>query len=163
MNETKKRRFNVIDVIVIVVLIAAIVFAAVRFFGSRNVGENARTITYEVTVEAVPVGVYEGVAALLPDQMMSNGSMQSGTVQSVRAEPCEIDKIEYTNPQNAGITYELPAGEGYVRLIFTCTAAPDSPVTNKLGSQEIRLGKEHIVKTTHFELTGYVSSVVENG
>ena len=159
----KKLKLNVIDIIVIVIIAAAIVFAAVRLFGSRTASADARTITYEVVVPAVPEEVYESIAAELPDRMMSNGSMQEATVESVRAEPCAASSIEFEDSANSGVRIVIPAEGNYVRLIFTCTAAPESTVTNKLGSQEIRIGKEHIVKTTHFEVTGYVSAVSENG
>lgn len=159
----KKLKLNVIDIIVIVIIAAAIVFAAVRLFGSKSAPGAVRTITYEVVVPAVPEEVYESIAAELPDRMMSNGSMQEATVESVRAEPCDASSVEFTDSMNPGLAIEIPAAGNYVKLIFTCTASPESTVTNKLGSQEIRIGKEHIVKTTHFEVTGYVSAVSENG
>ena len=159
----KKLKLNVIDIIVIVIIVAALVFAGIRFFGEKAAPADARTITYEVVVPAVPEEVYESIAELLPDQMMSNGSMQAATVESVRAEPCDAASVEFTGSMNPGLAIEIPAEGSYVKLIFTCTASPESTVTNKLGSQEIRIGKEHIVKTTHFELTGYVTAVSENG
>lgn len=159
----KKLKLNVIDIIVIVIIAAAIVFAAVRILGPEKSSAGARTITYEVVVPAVPVEVYESIAAVLPGQMMSNGSMQEATVESVRAEPCAVSSIEFEDSANSGVRLEIPAEGNFVKLIFTCTASPESAVTNKLGSQEIRIGKEHIVKTTHFEVTGYVSAVSENG
>lgn len=156
-------KLNIVDIVVIVVLIAAVALVGVKYLrsGSGN-GDDGRSITYKVVVPVVPTEVYEAMKDKLPGQMMSNGIMQNATVDSVEALPCDIDKIEY-NGTASTVSYELAVTDEYVKLVFTCTAYPTDSVTNTLGSQEIRIGKDHIVKTAEFELSGYITSVTENG
>ena len=46
----------------------------------------------------------------------------------------------------------MEAGAGTYDLVFTIEGSVKDNLTSELGSQEIRVGKTHIVKTTTFEL-----------
>ena len=48
-------------------------------------------------------------------------------------------------------TVELPADKDLLDLTFTVEATVPDAATNELGTQEVRIGKSHNLKTTHFE------------
>ena len=55
----------------------------------------------------------------------------------------------------------LPVGRGLLDLTFTIEANVVNPITTELGTQEVRIGKTHIVKTDTFELAnGTIMSCV---
>ncbi|NLV50368.1 MAG: DUF4330 family protein [Clostridiales bacterium] len=154
-------KLNIVDAIVILIIIAAAVFLGIRYIGGKDEGPAGhREITYTVTVPAAPVKVYEEIKAMIPGTMMANGSLLPATVDSIEAFPCELEYIEFKNSMNAEETYILsPSGE-YVKLIITCSAKlSQSDIKNMLGTQEIRVGKAHIVKTVDFEITGQITSM----
>ena len=47
----------------------------------------------------------------------------------------------------------FPVENDGLDLTFTIQANVVNAVTNEVGTQEVRIGKTHIVKTVHFELT----------
>ena len=55
--------------------------------------------------------------------------------------------------------------EDTVDLTFTIEGSVSNNLKSEMGSQEVRVGKTHIVKTTHFELNNGVvlSCEWENG
>ena len=42
-------------------------------------------------------------------------------------------------------------------LLFTIECNVVNPITTEIGTQEVRVGKNHIVKTDKFELSGVVT------
>jgi hypothetical protein len=46
--------------------------------------------------------------------------------------------------------------EDTVDLTFTIVGYVENDIKTEIGSQEVRVGKSHIVKTTHFELNNGV-------
>lgn len=50
---------------------------------------------------------------------------------------------------------------GYVSVNFTIRATITNPVTQAVGTQEVRIGKTHIVKTKTFELVNGIVQTCE--
>ena len=148
-------KINLIDCIVIVILVAALAFLAVRFLrpaGSSPIG-NTTKLTYTAQVMAVDEATYKEVLRQLEateyhDQLMANGELLDAYVTNLVAEP----HVTY-NPDDSGriVRYVEDEPNGRWDLTFTVEAEVDSIVTNKLGTQEVRVGKSHILKTTHIE------------
>lgn len=160
-NESKKKRkINIVDIIVIVIVLAAAAFLGWRFLRNVDSTANMGEVTYTVVVEAVPIEMYENIASWIPSQLIASGAYYPGHVMAVSAEPCEVTELEKTNVTNSSIKSKIiPDGE-YVTLTFTITAKIElDSLTSEVGTQEVRTGRSHIVKTKYFEITGTIISV----
>ncbi len=158
MMEEKGRRFgkfNIVDILILLILVAGVIFLAVKLTGNRGLGEGAATrIEYTVHVAEVPREVCETVMGYKKAnaQLMANGQLVDGYVTDITYGP------HITHEPNADgviITAEEQGEDAYVDMVFTIQASVASTVTNKVGSQEVRIGKSHVVKTTEFEMEGY--------
>ena len=160
MSEAKKKRgINPIDVLIIIVIIALLGLGGYKLL-NRNDGVAAPTtpITYTVLCSGVEPKVYESIQNYLPSQMMASGELLDGQVVSVTAEPHEPTMI--LDSANSRVVLEK---EGLLDLTFTIEANVKNPITNEVGTQEVRIGKLHTVKTEYFELTNGVVLTCEWG
>lgn len=150
-------KLNVIDFLAIVVLIAALIFVAIRFLLPKAGDATAATtkLTYTVQVSGVDLPTYNEVMRHMAandgrDQLMANGEMVDAYVTKVEFTP----HVNYSvNAQGATVRSVEDYEGGRLDLIFTIEANVDNPTVNKVGTQEVRVGKGHIVKTVHFEFT----------
>ena len=158
-------KLNIIDLLVILLLIAAVALIGWKVLNKDGASNAGRTIlTYTVEVEGVDPEVYEGIKTYVPgesgigDQLMANGEMADAYVTGVSAVPHE-GGITMTDVN--GTTLTFPTEEDTLDLTFTIQANVVNAVTNEVGTQEVRIGKTHIVKTVHFELTnGIITTCV---
>jgi hypothetical protein len=154
--EKRKRKVNIVDVIIILVILAVAVFFAYKFLGGKGKLAPKSQITYTVLVQAVPKDEYENVIKYVPDKAISSGNVIECEVKSVTATPCKVDKIEKTNTDAFVKAVVIPDGQ-YVDLTFTLTAQVTSTsLLTEVGTQEVRVGRTHIIKTKNFELTGAI-------
>ena len=146
-------RINIIDLLVLIVVIAAVVVLVGKLKDGGGGGGDAMNLRYTVKVYGVEAQVYESLQGIaMPDQLMANGELLKGQVVSMGAE------------ETAGKVYSVrpgprPGGQEYSNetvptydLTFVIEARVANSVTNEVGTQEIRVGKSHIVKTRNFEL-----------
>lgn len=148
-------KLNLIDLLVVVVLIAAVLFLALRVTrGSDANPVNASTkLTYTTLVTGVNPQVYDEVqrhlaAAGGQDQLMASGDLLDAYVTGVTATP----HINYQPDANGVVTTSVETGDdARLDLVFTVEANVPNPIVNEVGTQEVRVGKTHILKTTHFE------------
>lgn len=150
-------KLNIIDLLVILLLIAAVALVGWKVLRRDGASNASRTIlTYTVLVENVDPEVYEGIQQYvlgesgIGDQLMADGSMVDAYVTSVTAAPHD-DGLTMTDVNGNQLTF--PVENGGLDLTFTIQANVVNAVTNEVGTQEVRIGKTHIVKTVHFELT----------
>jgi len=162
MEKKEKRvKFNIVDIIILAVALAAIVGVALKLTGHLG-GEEQKVgtdISYTVQVENVDREVYESIkryvdaakAAGKPgDELMANGEVLNFYITDVTATERE-NAFDLTTD---GTTYMTlyPIQKDKVDLVFSIQGyTPDNNLTI-VGTQEVRVGKGHIVKTTHFEL-----------
>lgn len=158
----KKRKLNVIDVIVIVILIAALAFAAYKLLG-RGSGElgdadalSTPNIRFAVLCNDLDADLARNIAASLDEAPRSIG----GTTVDMR-------RLYNSNKLvDAQITaYEVKENEdGTIDLILTVEAnATATPGAYSVVTQEIRIGKDYIVKTIGIEITGQILSLEQLG
>ena len=147
---------NIIDLLVILLLIVAVALIGWKVLKKDGTSNASRTIlTYTVEVKGVDKEVYEGIKAYVPgesgvgDQLMANGEMVDAYGTAVTAKPHE-GGITMTDVNGTSLTF--PVEEDTLDLTFTIQANVVNAVTNEVGTQEVRIGKTHIVKTVHFEL-----------
>lgn len=146
-------KLNIIDLLVILVLIAAVVLVGIKLQRRDGAGNVPRTVlTYTVKVPSVEPQVYEEIQKWVGDgqpgdQLMANGAMVDAYVTAVEA----IPHVNY-GVDDQGQAIVSVEQDGRLDVTFTIRATIINPVTSEVGTQEVRVGKIHIVKTTHFEL-----------
>lgn len=146
----KKWRFNIIDVIAILLIAAVVLFVAFNLV-SRGAKRESVSLTYQVIVEEQPVAMYEAALRHIPSRIMASGALYDAEVIAVEAAPTLVC--------SNGEWVEDP---DHVTLLFTVKAQVEkTPVmVSSVGAQEIRVGKEIILKTEYIEFDpAYVASV----
>lgn len=149
MEQQAKRvgRFNIVDIIAVVLIVAVVAFAGWKLLGRGNApaGEAAMTkVTYVVKVEGVPAELYENCQAHLPSKLMASGELVGGQIESV-------ERQTYFVLGPDGQWVEDPE---HVTLLFTATTQTPSGdvMTTKVGEQEVRIGKtDYILKSEYIE------------
>lgn len=151
-------KINLVDLLVIVVIIAVIAAVIWKVFGDNIeeavTADTGSTLTYEVVVTGIDNEICETVAADYAGQMMSNGELIEGYVID-----CQIEPYYVTDISDDG-TFNLCISENKSNLRFVMVATLEKgDIANTVGSQEVRIGKSHIVKTCDIELTGTVTAL----
>lgn len=67
--------------------------------------------------------------------------------------------VEWKSSLKENVITQVEAGT--YDLVFTIEGTITNPLTSELGTQEIRVGKSHIVKTTTFEVEGGIITSCE--
>ncbi len=144
-------KINLIDLIVIVVLVLVVAAVGWKLAGSQitdAIANNNPTIRYEVVCPKIDPDACEFAVTQVGGQLMSNGD-------------CVIEPYLETVLDADGNAKQVedPASHN---LRFTIEARV-SEVANAygLGSQELRVGKSHIVKTVELEFNGYITAMEE--
>ena len=123
-----------------------------KLFGKLNIID---LIVYTVKVPGVEPEVYDFIKTQLPGQLTAADKMLEGYVTKVDATPTEQATFTVKESYVGASTLSV-VEKGTYDLVFTIEATVKDPLTSELGTQEIRVGKSHIVKTTTFELEGGV-------
>ena len=154
MIDEKGRLFgklNLVDALVILVILIGAVVLGVKFLGggSSAINPTGTLVRYTVLVEGVEPAVYENIQKYIPSQLMASGELLDGYVTGVTAEPHE----ETATVNTTDGTLEIPVSPGTLDLTFTIECNVVNAITTEIGTQEVRVGKIHTVKTDKFELT----------
>lgn len=138
----KKWKFNIIDIIAVVLILAVVAFVGVKLLGNDDSGVEIVDIRYTVLCENQSAEVYESVQKYIPSALMASGTLYDAKVVSVEATPVLVC--------SNGEWMEDPA---HVDLLFVVEGTTEkTPVlTPKVGAQEIRIGNEIILKTEYME------------
>ena len=134
----KKRKFNIIDVIVLVILVAALAFAGYKLLnrGSGELGDadalSAPNVRFTVLCDDV------------------DATMADNILASLASEPMEI----------GGTTVSMTTKDVRLTVEANATATPGA---YSVVTQEIRIGKDYIVKTVGVEITGQILSLEKLG
>ncbi len=165
MEEKKKKRFgklNVMDVVIILVVVALVAVFLVKQLTKAPVETDVQDVTFTVVTEGLRKELYEDIAAHVPATLVASGSYTSGQVTAVESKPVEVQSIEqiHSNNLTQSVTVTPAADEEFVTARFTVTAPMDlKDLTMELSKQEIRTGREYVVKTEFFEVTGLIVNV----
>lgn len=151
MEEKAKRlgKFNIVDLIAVVVIVAVAAFAGYKLLGDRGSApaeQKTIPVTYVVLAEKVPVETYENCLEHLPSKMMASGALVGGQIESVEKAPYYV----------LGENGEWVEDPYHVNLYFTATTsvADEAVLLTKVGEQEVRIGKSHILKSEFIEFAG---------
>ena len=140
----KKWKFNVIDVIAVILIVAVAAFLGAKILGGNDSGVEIVDIRYSVLCEDQNIEIYENVQKYIPSALMASGTLYDAQVISVEATPSQ------ENPNHEDLVFVV---EG------TVEKAP--VLVPKVGAQEIRIGKEIILKTEYLEFDPAVVIDVE--
>ena len=144
----QKKKFNIIDIIAVILILAVVVFAGYKLMnrGGDAVPQEKVNITYQVKAECVAPELYENIQKHLPSKMMAAGAFVGGEIIAVEKQP-------YYVMDDEGNWVEDPY---HINLILTAETAVNggSIMLSKVGEQEVRVGKEHIIKSEYVEIAG---------
>lgn len=155
-------KINIIDLLVLVLAVAIVAAMGLKMTGRLGaaVPEVGTNITYTVRAERIDAGVCANIQKFIDDakaagkpgdQLMSNGACLPAYITDVVAVPAQ-EKTEVA--LSGDYMSFINTGEELMDLTFTIEGYVANNTKTELGSQEVRVGKLHIIKTTHFELTG---------
>lgn len=151
-------KINLIDLLVVLVVIAVVAGLFWKLAGDRVTGAITQpgktTLEYEVLCTAIwnDAGAYASAHA--DGQLMSNGNLLDGRIVG-----CTVEPYITTNVDANGLTVAVvDQARCNVRFTIEVTLAAGDK-TNSVGSQEVRVGKKHTVKTTELELEGTVTAL----
>ena len=152
----KKRRFNIIDICVLVLVVAVVGFLGYKVAKGidNRMGADTITLKYQVMYEGVSNDLYDAAAQHVPSQIMASGVLYDSYVTAV--EKC--DYFVYENGEWVKDPY-------HCNLVFTVegNVASAAVLTTEVGSQEVRVGKEHVLKTQYLEFDEGIITFVEWG
>jgi len=138
-------KLNLIDLAVILVIVVAVAALGMKLFGNDAVEAVTSPdvkITYQVVCEDVPQAVADYCTEHSGGQLLSSGKLLNAYITG-----CEA--------------VEMP--DETIDLYFTMEGtASYSGNTYALGSQEVRVGMEHLVKTSDIECEGIICSLEAN-
>jgi len=148
----KKWKFNIIDIIAVVLILAVVVFLASKLMGKETGSAEIVDIRYTVLCENQSAEIYDAVQKYIPSTLMASGSLYNAQIVSVTAEPTLICSggTWVADPSHMDLTFVV---EGKVEK--------GAVLVPTLAAQEIRIGKEIILKTEYLEFDPAVVIDVE--
>ena len=141
-------KINLIDLLVIVLVIAIVAAVGWKLVGKNAaaaVSDNQRKLTFTVLFEDQPTEVAQFAETQIGKQLVNNAKLISAEITEVSSLPRD----------------EEAGNDLYVIVKATATFSGN---VWKVGSQEVRVGYEYILKTSEFELTGIITGMeADNG
>lgn len=156
-------KLNIVDLLVILLVIAAAVFLVLRHERNAEGGGTgaSATLTYQVLVKGVDPTYYDSIRQFVDpaegkrDQLLSNTTPIDAYLVDCAATP----HVEYINTDDGQVKRAQGEDDKRVDLLFTVEAQVSDLVTNTVGAQQVRIGASHVLKTIHCEFsTSYVVS-----
>ena len=135
-------KLSLIDLAVVLIIVVAVGALGMKFFGNDAVEAVTSPdvqITYQVVCEDVPHAVAEYCQENFHQQLLSSGKLLNAYIVECVATEMPDDTIDL-----------------YFKIEGTASYAGS---TYALGSQEVRVGMEHLVKTSSIECKGIICSL----
>ena len=154
----KKARFNIVDVVVILLIIALIGVIAIKLFGSKAtevVSQKVDCYAEVCIIGAVP-RLYNEIERqdLIGQRMVSGNEYLTATIEDWWMQPYDVDAIR----DDGVIVNSISPDKMNVYFLVKTEVAPDTP-SPKIGSQELRVGRTFLIKTQTFECSGVIYRV----
>lgn len=135
----KKARFNIVDIIVILILVAGVVFVGVRMLGDQKPADAiADNKTYQVTFRAdcvpedVAASLVRGSACENADRTMDLGTLKEFTTG---------ESVTYTTDRDG--EWVQSSKPGHVSVTLICElAGSEMPTGLRLGKFMLNVGQE---------------------
>ncbi len=160
INE-KGKLFGVINVVDLLVLVAAVAVAAgvgYKLFAPQIAEATAKQVEMTVTVRV------RGVTPFLVEEVERNSQIGKKIVSGN-----SFTNATITDMKIEDYVQQMPTADGEIRdavdpskkdLVFTIeTTVPEGTASPSIGTQEVRAGRTFIVKTNDFETSGNIDMV----
>lgn len=154
-------KINLIDLLVILVLVLIVAAVGWKLFGSQISqavdGINGQPkMQFEVLCTRIEPNTAEYAVTQIGTQLMASGDMLNGYITD-----CKIEPYYETMVDAEGNAVQV-ADLSLRNVRFTCEANVVTAANAiSLGSQELRVGKAHIVKTVLLEINGFITNMKE--
>jgi len=162
MEKKQTRKINIIDLIVLIVIAAVAVGVVLKMTGilDKSSGKEeagSSVVEYTVKVLRVDPSVYQAVRGHIEagdTQFMTNGGKEvdGSQVLSIRSEPYVFTTV-LDDGKGTTVKSEDPY---YLDVYFTCRSTTSNAEAHTVGTQEVRIGRNFIVKARNYELTGTI-------
>lgn len=151
-------KINLIDLLVVLMVIIVVAAVAWKLGGSKLQdalsNEQIPTVKYEVVCPGISNDACEYAKTCIGDQLMNSGNLLDGQITGVSVEPYYItcvdgqgNTVAAQDAQNSTIRFTIECKTPYVDNAYAA------------GTQEIRVGKSHIVKSIHLEVIGCITQM----
>jgi hypothetical protein len=150
-------KLNIIDLLAILLIVAVLALVGYKLTSNSDSGlaGSGQKVVYTVEVKNVDPAVYESLQKeTLPSQLTASKEMLDAYVTDIQATPSDPNTYKMKWDGTTGDLILDQAQDGAYDVVFTIEGTVKDNVSSELGTQEIRVGKTHIVKTTTFELEG---------
>lgn len=152
---------NVVDLLVVLFILAVVGGVAWKIFGGSisdaasavQVEKSGADVVYTVRVSGVRQDVADAVIAIgFPQQLgINEGLVASSYITDARTEPATALSTDGKFAQM--VEYDR------TDIVFTIKARVSKGDFITVGSQEVRIGKVHIVKSQFVEFSGIIESI----
>ena len=159
-------KLNIVDVLILLVVIAAVAFLAVRMVGGSGgdtIDEPSAqaNLRYTVLCEDVPLTQAENAVAAVTAE---DYELKLDDDSILEVSPNQIfnsNKFQDAQITSAEILPQDDSADGQrVTVRFVIEAAAENTVGSfVVGTQEVRIGRDYIVKTVDIEMPGTVSAM----
>ena len=149
---------NLVDLLVILFVLLVVGGVAWKIFGTQvsELVTSTKDITYTVRIRGTFDRYYDSLVANEFPQQLTTSEGYVADAYIVDAE-----RIQYVTQVTTDDGRIVDALDGTkIDILVTIEANVSDTTAMKVGSQEIRTGKDHIVKTKYFEMNGNIESVV---
>ncbi|MBR5534157.1 MAG: DUF4330 domain-containing protein [Ruminiclostridium sp.] len=159
-------KVNIIDLLVIIMIVAVVALLGTKLLNTSGdgLGGTGQKVVYTVKVDSVEEEVVQFIQKELekgPCQLVASGELQNGYVTKMDAVAAEKTYLTVREIPTADLTALDGAIAGKYDVVFTIEATIQDSPGNKLGSQEIRAGMTHVVKTVTFGLENGIILTVD--
>lgn len=152
----KKIKFTVIDALIILVVIAAIAIAAVKFAPSLFIKTEKSTAEFTVLIAEKEIGLADAMS--VGDRVtLSLTEKDGGVIKNIESKTAE--KVTFNSIDGS---YKIAQIEDKRDIYVTVEADVDvSDLAVKTGGTEIRVGEEIPVRGKGYATQGYIIAVNE--
>lgn len=158
-------KLNVIDLLVILLVIGAAVFLFLRREKpdpQPQEPEPKFELTYQVQVSRLDPKIYESIKQYVdPEQGLKDQLFESNQYLDAYVTDCAVSPhVEYVATSDGQIKRVESRGDDQrLDAVVTLQGWATDPMTNQVGSQQLRAGAGYYIQTTHFEISGVILSV----
>jgi len=160
-------KINIIDLVAVILIVAVVGLLGTKLLGggSDELGGSGQSVVYTVKADGVDEEVVHFIQKELekgPSQLVASGELQNGYVTKMEATLSEKTYLAVREIPTADLTALDSTIAGTYDVVFTVEATIQDSPSSKLGTQEIRAGMTHVLKTTTFGLENGVILTVES-
>ena len=155
-------KLNIVDVLILLVVIAAVAFLAVRMVGGSGGEPSAQAnLRYTVLCEDMPLMQAENAVTAVTAE---DYELKLDDDSILKVSPNQIfnsNKFQDAQITSAEILPQDDSADGQrVTVRFVIEAAAKNTVGSfVVGTQEVRIGRDYTVKTVDIEMLGTVSAM----